>query len=216
MRASCQFLEDRGRLIFASSRLTRLPCACVFQAYLAHKGTGSPLPSLAAIREMREESLKALLEEELLELFFVKLGLRRARPLALPAPPLLCLPAPEDPARALAAAQAASLATALVPLPQPSLLCPAAPAQSASTSTGHMIWVAAWFLLFLTGLPACMVCLGLEPEEDGGLDCPLPSPPLDTLPCMPCPRDLLSVVLMSSLCLCPLACGLCRCPAGCC
>jgi hypothetical protein len=71
------------------------------QAYLSHKGYGSPLPSLAAIRELRVECLHGLLEEELLELHIIDMGLRRARPLALPAPPVLCLPTPQDAARAL-------------------------------------------------------------------------------------------------------------------
>jgi hypothetical protein len=92
---------------------------------MAHKGFGAPLPSLSSIKEMREEVLKPLLQEEEMELLVIKIGLRRARPLGLPAPPVLFLPAPGDAERALAAAQAALLSKALTTLPQTPAFTPA-------------------------------------------------------------------------------------------
>lgn len=175
----------RGPLGFASIRLTRRPWRCLPQAYLSHKGYGAPLPSLSAIREMREECLTSLLLEEEVELFLINTGLRRARPLALPAPPLLALPA---------AAAAARLTPSVVPIVEHT-----APAVMQSPAVTVLVFA----LLF--------ACLASKIKAIGRLAPPLP--PLPTPPpCLPSPLDSASApvrvaVLILSLCLCPLACA---------
>jgi hypothetical protein len=106
--------------------------------------------------EIRHELLNTLLLAEELELFVIHLGLRRARPLALPAPRPLELPAPGG-IYLPTAAPSAPYSTALITLPQP----------TASTSTEDLIWLAAWVILLVAALPACMSFI--TPEEDGRL-----------------------------------------------
>jgi hypothetical protein len=155
------------------------------QAYLSHKGIGAPLPSLSAIVELRAECLLPLLEEVELELFMIQFGLRRARPLALPAPEKL-RPPPAAP--------------------------PALVATDTALRTLFVLALLVVVLVYMThmlGRSPCPLPLACEPLTP--LDTLPPACPLDLGVCLVCVAHFLLVPLPPCLCLCrcPFLCRYC-------